>query len=405
MPKLTKRFVNALKPVEKETVFWDDTLPGFGLRARPSGRKTFIIQYRNSDGRTRKVTLGVYGRLTPDEARHEAKLMLAEVDKGNDPAELRDWNRAAPTVSDLAERYINEHAVPKKKSSSVAKDRQLLKRFVLPALGKRKVHAVTRKDLHAFHHALRETPIQANRCLALASKMFNLAEKWGLRPDATNPCRHVERFKENRRERFLSGDELARLGRALAAFEKEGAELPSAILAIRLLIFTGARRGEILDLKWDYVDYELECIRLPDSKTGAKVIPLNGPALSLLKEAPRILGNPYVCPGNKPGGPLVGLHRIWDRIRRRAGITDLRIHDLRHSFASIGAAAGLGLPIIGALLGHTQAQTTKRYAHLAMDPLRAATEEVGRRIQETMNLSPEKKVIALRPNELQAEEE
>lgn len=258
-----------------------------------------------------------------------------------------------------------------------------------------KTDSVTRADIAKLHHDSRKTPVQANRVLALCSKMFNLAEAWGLRQDGSNPCRHVQRYKEKKRERFLSGDELARVGSSLTKAEET--ELPSAILAIRLLMFTGCRLSEILTLEWAMVDLEGGVLNLVDSKTGSKLVALPGPAIDLLLEAPRFQGNPYVIFGKKEGAHLVGLFHIWERIRADAGLEDVRLHDLRHSFASVAAAANMGLPLIGKLLGHTQAATTARYAHLSMDPLKAASEEIARRIDEAMKREPKRsKVIELR---------
>lgn len=398
MAKLTKRLIDAIHPSPEggDLVLWDDELAGFGIRIKPSGVKSFCIQYR-SQGRSRRATLGTYGRLTPDEARRMARQMLADVAKGIDPAEERAQGRQAPTVKELAERYLAQHASTKKKPRSVSQDSRLFERFILPALGRQKAKNVNRADVTKLHHSLRETPYQANRVMALLSKMFNLAERWGLRPDGTNPCRHVEKFKEAKRERFLSPDELARLGEALAQLKQEGLELPSTITAVRLLILTGCRREEVLGLKWEHVDLATASLRLPDSKSGAKTVFLNQPALEVLAQAQRLAGNPYVCPGLKPGEHLVGLPKAWVRIQKRAGLEGVRLHDLRHSYASVGAAAGLGLPIIGALLGHTQAATTQRYAHLGADPVRAANEEVGRRLAEALSRPVEQKVVPLRP--------
>lgn len=379
MPKLTKRFIDSLRPVEKDSVFWDRELPCFGLRAWPSGKRVFVVQYR-AQGRTRKITLGRYGVLTPDEARQRARQVLAEVGGGSDPAERRDAARYAPTVRDLAKRYLSEHAEAKKKPKGVDSDRRLLERFILPSFGTLKAEAVTRADVGRLHHSLRETPYQANRALALLSKMFNLAERWGLRPDGSNPCRHVERFKEHKRERFLSTAELACLGKVLAEAERYEVEPPGAIAAIRLLLFTGCRLSEILTLRWQEVDFERACLRLADSKTGAKVVHLNAPALEVLAGLQREEGNPYVIVGEKPGAHLNDLEAPWRRIREGAGLPDVRLHDLRHSFASVGAGARLGLVIIGKLLGHTQAQTTARYSHLEADPVKQASEVIGQRI-------------------------
>ena len=231
---------------------------------------------------------------------------------------------------------------------------------------------------------MRDKPYQANRVLALLSKFFNWCEKHGYRPDSSNPCRHIEKFKEQRRERFLSPLELARLGEALTEAETNDTTSPYVIAALRLLVLTGARLSEILTLKWSYVDYENNLLRLPDSKTGAKVIYVNAPALQILSDLPRLEGNPFVICGKREGARLINPQKPWRRIRKAAGLDDVRIHDLRHSFASVAAGSGQSLPVIGALLGHTQPQTTARYAHLAADPLRAASDAIGGRISDAM---------------------
>ena len=395
MMKLTKRLIDSLSAKDKDLVVWDGELPGFGVRVKPSGVKSFCIQYRNEAGRSRRVTIGRYGRMTVDEARKEARQKLAKVDRGGDPAAEKAKLRNAETLANLSGLYLERHARPHKGPLSVKSDIGLINQHILPRLGNRQVGEVTRQDVLKLHHDLEGTPIRANRTLALLSKMFSLAEEWGLRPEGTNPCRLVRRYKENKRRRFLSDDELARLGQALAEAENAGTENPFTVGAIRMLIFSGMRLGEVLGLKWDYVDFEGARINLPESKTGAKSIPLNAPALELLSQMPRLSGNEYVFCGARHGRPIVNLNKPWNRIRSKAGIPDVRMHDLRHSYASVGAAAGLGLPVIGALLGHTQAATTQRYAHLADDPLRAATEEVGRRIAEAMAKPVEQKVVNL----------
>jgi integrase len=392
MTKITKRFLDSLKPGDKDQYYWDSDLTGFGVRVKPSGHISFMVQYRNEFGRSRRMTIGKYGPLTPDEARKKARQELSRVLQGEDVVQIRQDKRQAPTMAELAQRYLVEHAQPKKKAWSVKQDSRLLDRLILPALGRHKVQAITKADIAKLHHGLHETPIQANRVLSLLSKMFNLAETWGLRPYHSNPCYQIEKYKENKRERYLTGDELSRLSEALTKAEAE--EMPSAILAIRLLLFTGARVSEITTLKWEYVDSDIGVLRLPDSKTGAKIIPLPQPAIDLLRTAPRIQDNPFVCFGIKTGKHIIGLQHIWQRIRKDAGIEDVRLHDLRHSFASVAAAAGMGLPIIGAILGHSQPSTTQRYAHLALDPLKAATEEVAKRITEAMEKPPKRaKVI------------
>jgi integrase len=210
----------------------------------------------------------------------------------------------------------------------------------------------------------------------------------------------VEKFKEKKRERYLSSEELARLGHTLAVIESEGSELPSVLTALRLLILTGARLSEVLELKWEYVDLERGALALPDSKTGAKLIPLGRAALEVLEGAVPQAGNPYVCPGANPASHLVGLPKAWRRIRDRAGLKNIRLHDLRHSFASVAAASGQGLPVIGALLGHKEAATTARYAHLANDPLKQAADMVSGKIAEAMKKPISGKIIPLHRNQV-----
>jgi integrase len=243
---------------------------------------------------------------------------------------------------------------------------------------------VTRADIARLHHSLSATPYQANRLLAVLRKLFNWAEARGYRQDASNPCRHVERNPEKARERFLSAAELARLGAALDEAGRAGEVSPWMVAAMRLLVLTGARLSEILTLRWDHVALDRAELRLPDSKTGAKTIHLPPPAVELLAALPRLAGNPFVICGRREGRHLVNLEKPWRAVRARAGLDDVRLHDLRHSFASVAAAGGMSLPVIGALLGHSQPATTARYAHLAADPLKAAAAAIGERLAGAM---------------------
>ena len=381
--KLTKRIVEGIIPSEKETFVWDTEVPGFGLRVWPSGKRVFVYQYRNAYGQTRRPALGKFGAVTVEQARQKARTWSAEVHSQGDPSHERKQTRKAPTLTDLAERYVSEHARVKKKPSSVRSDEALLRLHILPALGFKKAIALDRADVAKLHHSMRKTPGAANRVIALLSKMMNLAEKWSLRPDGSNPCRHIEKYPERRMERFLSEDELARLGEALREAEHTQTALPSAIAAIRLLLFTGMRLTEVLTLRWENVDFYRQCIHLPESKTGAKVVYLNAPALKVLSD---LEGNSsdWVISGAKHGQHLINLRKPWHRIRRKAGLDGVRIHDLRHSFASMAVAGGLSLPVIGALLGHSQPATTARYAHLADDPLKQAANLTGSRIASAM---------------------
>ena len=378
--KLTKRAVEAIEPESKDLLVWDADLPGFGLRVTPKGRRSYIVAYRTNTGQQRRPTLGQHGVLTTDEARAEARRMLRAVSLGGDPVGEEKAAKGGITMAGFSKEFLEKHAFVKKKARSADGDRRNLENHVLPRLGSKPVISIERKDIAKLHHDMRETPGAANRVVALLSKMFNLAEQWGYRPDNSNPCRHIEKYKERKIERYLTGEELGRLGAALRSAETENDFAPSALAAIRLLMFTGCRKEEILSLEWRFVDLESRCLRLPDSKTGAKVVYLNEAALAVLESVERQADNPYIIVGNKPGTRLVSLKRPWEHIRNAADISDVRIHDLRHCFASIGAASGLGLPIVGALLGHKDTSTTQRYAHLDANPLRDANELIGQKL-------------------------
>jgi integrase len=298
------------------------------------------------------------------------------------------------TVKDLAARFDAEHIAIHLKASTQKEYRRSLEKFILPFFGNRPIAEVSREDVARFHHKHRHVPYQANRCLEIVSKMFNLAELWGLRPNDSNPRKHIKKYREEKRERYLTAAELRRVGEVLREMESEGLELPSAIAAVILLILTGCRLNEIMTLKWEYVDLDAGVLNLPDSKTGAKVVYLGKPAIETLRRLPRRADNPWVIYGIKPGGRLTDLQPFWQRLRARAGLKDARIHDLRHTFASAAVAAGQGLPMIGKLLGHTQVQTTARYAHLAADPVKAAADQVSASIAASILSETSAKVAA-----------
>ena len=382
MPRLTKRLVDTAKAQETDYFLWDEEIPGFGLRVFATGKKSYLIQYRK-DGRTRRVSFGRYGTITPEEARKKARELLVGVGDGQDPAEEIRQNRYAPTVAGLCERFMDEHVEGRCKPATRLEYSRLIELFIKPAFGNHKVAAITRADITRLHHDMRATPYQANRTLAALSKMFNLAEIWGLRTDGANPCRHVKKYRETKRERYLSAEELSRLGVVLGQVEREGTESPSAIAAFRLLLLTGCRLREIQTMKWSYIQGNQ--LHLPDSKTGAKRVYLGPPALHVLANIERQDDNDYVITGKVRGQHLTDLQPPWQRIRRRAGLEDVRIHDLRHSFASGAVMMGESLPMIGKLLGHSQVQTTARYAHLADDPVQAAASRISQNISNQMN--------------------
>jgi integrase len=386
MPKLSKKFIDSLESKTKSYIVWDDNPRGLGLKVTRAGSKSFILKYRNIEGRQRKLKIDVYGVITLEEARKRAKTMLAEVSKGNDPANEKREAKTTLTMKDLFERYLEEHSKVRNKTSTFKNNRDFIRRHLLPELGSYTVKSISRKDIFALQQKLskEKTKPIANNAISILSKAFNLAEVWGLRSDYTNPCRHVQKFPMKSNQRFLSKEEFTKLGDVLNFMEKTQLELPSVISAIRLLMHTGCRHSEILGLKWSYIDFENKCFRLPDSKTGAKTVYFSDFVFEYLKNMNRKLNNDYVIAGEVEGQPLINLQKPWNRIRKKAGLADVRIHDLRHSFASMAAASGMSLPIIGAMLGHSQPKTTAQYVHLIGAPMREATNIVSNNINEIM---------------------
>jgi integrase len=385
MPKLTKRLVDQLQSAATDYTVWDFDVRGFGCRVHASGRKTFVVKYRVGGGRgatQRKMALGCYGPTTVDQARLSARQALAEVVKGGDPAGRRNDYRHAHSVREFALRYLAEHARPKKSARSAEEDEWLLDRYVLPKLGTRKMVDLAAADIARVVHGLSITPALANRVRALLSKMLSLAVVWGVRSDPANPARAVQKYPERSRARYLSGEEVKRLGDALSAAQRNVSEPWQAIAAIRMLLFSGCRRGEVLGMRWEYIDYDNGVVLLPTSKTGRKTVYLSAPILQILSELPRKDGNPWVLPSRLAVNdrPFEGVGHVWLRIRATAGLNDVRLHDLRHTFASKGVNLGIGLPLIGGLLGHVLPTTTAKYAHLAADPTRNAGERIASRI-------------------------
>jgi integrase len=370
--KLTDSMVRALPAADTgNRVHYDSAVKGFGCRVTAAGSKAFILNYRTRQGRERRFTIGSFPEWKTAAARQEAEALKKRIDRGEDPLAEIQAGRDAPTVADLCTRYLEEHA-PKKRSE--ADDKRIIDTFVLPTMRHLKVAEVTYSDIDGLHRKItkRGTPTRANRVASLLSKMFALAIRWGWRAD--NPAKGIERNTEQKRERYLSGAELDALTRALAEHEdQQGANI------IRLLLLTGARRGEVLSATWDQFDLAEGVWTKPGATTKQKTshrVPLSAPARQLLAELHTNTTSAYVFPG-RLGGHREGVRKAWDALCAKAGISGVRVHDLRHTYASLLASSGLSLPVIGALLGHTQTQTTQRYAHLLDDPLRQATEHVG----------------------------
>lgn len=378
MFRLTKRSVEALEIQEKDYIEWDGEVPGFGVRIYPSGKKTYMVQYR-SGRRTRRYTIGSHGILTSDQARTEAKRLLGDVMRGDDPSGKRKQRQHAPTVTALCERFMNDYAAVHCKPSTNRSYEMCIRRNIKPALGPMQINDVTRSDVAALHLKMSATtPYQANRVLALISKLFNMAEDWGLRDDGTNPARRIKKNREEEKKRYLSDAEQERLGQALNDCLEDGAETVFVIAAIMLLILTGCRRNEITTLKWDYIQFNH--LDLPDSKTGRRRIPLPREAYEILMNLPRREGNPYVILGITNDGCLTDLERPWRRIRERAELNDVRLHDLRHTYASVAIQNGIDPFTLKEIMGHKNLQTTLRYAHLADDAVQRAAGSVAGRL-------------------------
>ena len=372
MAKITKRSVDAATPGDREFFIWDEELKGFGLRVYPSGRKMYLAQFRVG-GRLRRVNIGLHGALTPDGARTEAMKHLSTVRLGGDPAAERARRKASPTMKEFGQRFLDEHVASHCKSTTQAEYKRSVELFINAKIGAHRISDVTRADVVELHQSMKATPYQANRTLGVLSVMFTVAHTWGVRTDGLNPCWKVKRYKEEKRERYLTDEELARLGKVLRESDSE----PEAVNCIQLLLLTGCRLSEIQKLKWEHVDLDSGVLRLPDSKTGAKLVAIGKAVVDLFKSIRKVEGNPYIITGQLEGQHLSDMQRPWRRLRKRAGLNDLRLHDLRHSFASDALQLGMDLPMIGKLLGHTQVQTTARYAHLKIDPIRAAAEKVS----------------------------
>jgi integrase len=414
--RITKRTVDALLPEARPVIYFDTEVKGFGVRVMPSGVRTYVLEYRPAGGgRTaakRRLKLGRHSEsFTADQARIKAIAEHRKVLGGEDPAQRLADHREAPTVAELADAYLSEEIEPKKKAGTAALYRIYFDKHVTPLIGTTKAHAVTFALMARLHREIgKAKPVTANRVLNVVSGLYTWAEKGARTPSMPNPAKGHDRFRESAAERFLSTAELQALGDAIREAETVGIAWtvdrgkqnakhivkaenartiiePPAAAAIRLLLFTGARLREILHLKWSEVDQERGLLTLADSKTGRKPIVLNAPALAVLSSIKR--GGVYVIKGDPPEPgqaekPRADLKRPWALVTKRAGLEGLRLHDLRHTFAAFGAGGGMGLPVIGKLLGHKNTETTQRYAHLADDPLRRASESIAGQIAGAM---------------------
>jgi integrase len=391
MPRLTDAAVKRLpKPAAGNRLTFDDAVAGFAARVTASGHRGFVLNYETREGRQRRYTIGSLGDWTASDARAEARQLRQVIDQGEDPMAEIEAERAAPTMAELCDRFEQEH-LPRKRPGTADDYRQMLDNHIRPHLGRHtKVADVRFADVEALHRKITRSgaTYAANRCTAIVSKMFSLAVRWGYRE--TNPARGVERNTEYRRQRYLTADELVRLLQALAGHhDRQAANI------IRVLLMSGARRGEVLAMRWADLDLTAGTWSKPASSTKQKeahTVPLSAPARQLLSEIhkqqrPR---GKYVFPSTGKTGHVTEPKKFWAALCKAAGISGLRIHDLRHSFASQLASGGASLPLIGALLGHSNPTTTQRYAHLFQDPQRAAVERVAAVITAAESPRPSK---------------
>jgi integrase len=376
----------------QDAFYWDDSLKGFGVKVTKGGKKNFVLQCR-LNGDVRRFTIGQYGHpWSPDQARETALQMLADVSRGIDPTSERRAKRDQPTLAELAKIYLAE-GMGHKKAGTREIEAGLARRHILPLLGRRKVADITKADLQRYLGQVADgkTAIDektkargraivtggrgsANRSMDLLASMLTYAVELGWRSD--NPAKGVKKFKLKKHDRYLNAEELERLGDALEAEQKRGAS-EFAIAAIRFLLLSGSRRSEALTLQWGWIDFDHSLAKLPDSKTGQKVLVLGAGVIALLKELRRVDGSPLIFPSAVGGVTPISIQKVWDKVRKAAGLDNLRLHDLRHNFASAAVSSGQSLYVVGKLLGHSQAQTTQRYAHLAPDPMRQAADDIS----------------------------
>ena len=427
--KLTKRVVDALAPHPARYDVYDRDLPGFLVRVTPSGIKTFGVLYRAGAGRgapKRRLSIGRYGPLTVEQARQLAREALGGVAQGADPARERTSSKGAATVATLGVDYLSD-VRDRRKPTTSAEYVRLWTKHIAPTLGSRRVVDISAADVSKLHRSLHDTPYLANRVLALLGAFFAYAERQGERARHTNPAHEIEPYREVSRERFLTPAEITRLGQALTTAEREGLPVPPqlqaksrgmskkrrskltgrkrgpynreakaprlqpanpfAVAAIRFLILTGWREREALTLRWSHLDLKRSVATLPDTKTGKSVRVLGAPARLLLDELPRVEGSPYVFPGRSADVPLVEISRLWYAARHAARLDGVRLHDLRHSFASVSASSGGSLLMIGKLLGHKETATTAKYAHLLPDPVQAAADAASGQVAAWLSRS------------------
>lgn len=382
--RLTKSIIDAAKYTgdgRSPCFIWDTEIESFGVRVYPSGKKSFLVDYYHQ-GRKRRYTIGKYGHITLHQARELAREKLFSVQKGIDPLFERERDRGAETVSEFCQIYIERHAKQKKKSWR--KDESYIRRFVLPKWGSRKLNSITGRDVSNLHIEIGErSPIAANRLLQQLSKMFNLAKRWQVVDQAwPNPASGIDKYREVKRDRWLDEGELSRL---MVSIQEE--QSPYVKAAFILYLLTGVRKSELLNARWDDVSFRRKELCLRETKNGnSHHVPLSGPAIEILKQLPRDAENAYILPGLRAGRPLVNLDKAWFRVRSRAGLTDVRLHDLRRTMASWMVQGGASLHLVGSLLNHRSLKTTEVYARLSNKSLRDVVDTHAERMLKMTSL-------------------
>jgi integrase len=389
--RLTAAFLEALEANGRDRIVFDDLLSGFAIRCTPSGAKIFIVQAWAA-GKKRRVTIGTYPEMKVTEARNQARPVLDDLRAGKNPIVEKNLRRQAieagdMTVSKLADQWMEVYVRPKLKPRTVLDYTQIFEQKIKPRLGHVAVAAVSRDEVTRFHLEMRKTPRRANYVLATLRALLTYAEDIGLRPVLSNPCRKLKMYREHNRERFLDEAEIGAAADAIARAERDGVIGPHAASGLRLALLTGARSGEVTAIKWHHIDWQRRQIRLPDSKGNTpRTILLNDAAVEVLKTTMRI--GPYVIAGAEEGQPYKNLSRAWIIARKYAGLGDVRLHDLRHSYASLAARQGESLPMIGKLLGHKHPATTARYAHLVRDHVATVNDQLGELMQAAIDKRP-----------------
>jgi integrase len=382
--KLTKTIVDAAQKEETPYELRDTVIPGFLLKVTPTGRKIFMLAYVANNGQRRKPAIGQFGEITVEQARSIAQDWLADVRKGKDPSVEKSAARQAATVKELFERFITDYSESRNKPSTVKSNRGYGKLYVIPHLGQMKVPDVTRADISNLMKKMSKTPTNANRVLAAVRKMFNMAEVWGMRPDGSNPCRHVPKFPERGKTRLITDAELRQLFAYLDQAEAEGLEHPFILLAVRLQFEFAARMSEILLLEWSWVDLDNRRVVWPDSKTGGMSKPMSAEAVRLFESAPRFEDSSYVCPSIFDPKLPMSKHTYWHgwrRILERASLPHIGTHGIRHRAATDIANSGIPVKVGMALTAHKTVTMFMRYVHTEDDPIRAAAEAVTQRRQ------------------------